>query len=200
MHLQQTKRESAKTGGPQYYFHNLTEPVKTYLRSKGAVSVALVTPYGATKSDFKAVSEDKKLESGNIVSGRVGHDRIQQGIGEAIRYWYDLPAGQFERIDIEIETIDDAFYIRPTSCKYAGSKKPRIIKRVERPLTFTSDYLSPFWKRQLEEVRKLRQDVLHWSLREIARVAKAHRPDTKVKHVQEVDLLRASGPRCIRFT
>jgi hypothetical protein len=37
MHLQQTKKGSRGTGGPQYYFHNLTDSVKTYLRKKGAV-------------------------------------------------------------------------------------------------------------------------------------------------------------------
>ena len=51
MHLQQTKKVSLGTGGPQYYFHNLDDHIRLYLRSKGAVRVALVTPYGATKSD-----------------------------------------------------------------------------------------------------------------------------------------------------
>ncbi len=68
MHLQQTKRGSRLTGGPQYYFHDLTDPIKTYLRKKGAVRLALVTPYGATKSDYSAVSKDHKIDAtGNIV-------------------------------------------------------------------------------------------------------------------------------------
>src|SRR5438445_8281178 len=80
VHLQQTKRGSRLTGGPQYYFHDLTDPIKTYLRKKGAVRLALVTPYGATKSDYSAVSKDHKIDAtGNIVVGKVGHDRIQQG-------------------------------------------------------------------------------------------------------------------------
>jgi len=62
MHLQQTKRESIRSGGAQYYFHDLTGAVKTYLRAQGAVSVALVTPYGATKSEYFAVSTDRKLD------------------------------------------------------------------------------------------------------------------------------------------
>ncbi|MBI3653325.1 MAG: hypothetical protein HY231_20030 [Acidobacteria bacterium] len=62
MHLQQTKKGSRGTGGPQYYFHDLTDSVKTYLRQKGAVRVALVTPYGATKSDYTAVSLDRKID------------------------------------------------------------------------------------------------------------------------------------------
>jgi len=108
MHLQQTKRRSIATGGPQYYFHDLSDPVLTYLRAQGAVRVALVTPYGATKSDFFAVGKDHKLVSaaGEVTIGKVGHDRIQQGkasgsIGEAIRDWYRLSTGNFERIDVD---------------------------------------------------------------------------------------------------
>lgn len=200
MHLQQTKRASAATGGPQYYFHDLSESVKTYLRSKGAVPVALVTPYGATKSHFFAVGKDHKLdEHGKPVAGSVGHDRVQQGqgdesIGEQIRRWYCLPAGQFERIDIEVDTIDDAFYIRPLICRYAASNRMRTLQKVERPLTFTLDYMSPFWKRQLGKIRESQSDLLVWSVREICRVAKDHRADAKVSHIKEEDLLRASGP------
>src|SRR2546423_5360796 len=99
MHLLQSKRESRKSGGPQYYFHELSDVVKTYLRAKGAVRVALVTPYGATKSDYFAVSEGRKLDASFLpVRGGVGHDRIQKGkaaqsIGESIRVWYNLPVG-----------------------------------------------------------------------------------------------------------
>ena len=99
MHLQQTKKGSIKTGGPQYYFHDLDDSVRLYLRKKGKVPVALVTPYGATKSDFFALGKDHKLgPDGAVVPGRVGHDRIQQGgaaqsIGEDIRHWYRLKTG-----------------------------------------------------------------------------------------------------------
>jgi hypothetical protein len=84
MHLQQTKRESRGSGGPQYYFHDLSDVVKSYLRHKGAV--ALITPYGATKSDYFAVSANHKLDAKQkTVAGNVGHDRIQQGhAGESI--------------------------------------------------------------------------------------------------------------------
>jgi len=60
MHLQHTKRASARTGGPQYYFHSLPGYVLSYLRQEGAVRVALVRPYGATKSDFFALGKDHK--------------------------------------------------------------------------------------------------------------------------------------------
>lgn len=123
MHLQQTKRNSIESGGPQYYFHDLSDAVKVHLRQKGGVRVALVTPYGATKTEYFALSADKKLDAKQkLVPGNVGHDRIQQGraaqsIGEAIRLWYGLPKGDFERVDVDIEMRDDAFYLTPLNCK-----------------------------------------------------------------------------------
>lgn len=143
MHLQQTKGKH-RVGGPQYYFHKLTEGVKIYLRAKGAVRVALVTPYGATKTNYYAVSKDRKLDKNLLpIKGNVGHDRIQQGgaaesIGEAIRLWYKLAPGDFKTIEVDVEIIDDAFYLRPISVKYAATpKKLKQIARVDHPLTFT---------------------------------------------------------------
>ncbi|HEX6719528.1 MAG TPA: hypothetical protein VF088_20665 [Pyrinomonadaceae bacterium] len=200
MHLQQTKRESIKSGGAQYYFHDLTGAVKTYLRSQGAVSVALVTPYGATKSDYFAVSTDRKLDKQlKPIPGNVGHDRIQQGrasasIGESIRMWYNLPPGDFERISIDIDIIDDVFYLTPLTYKYATAKKEKALPRIERPLTFTKDYVSPFWIQQLEQTNKKSRGIVQWSLAEICRIVVDHRPETKLAHIQETDILRASGP------
>src|SRR5690348_658845 len=200
MHLQQTKRGSIETGGPQYYFHDLSDAVKTYLRAKGAVRVALLTPYGATKTDYFAVSADRKLNAvQKPVPGNVGHDRIQQGratqsIGEAIRLWYKLPTGNFERIDVDIDIRDDAFYLTPLKCKYAGRPKILEIPTVDHPLTFTGSYVSPLWKLQLQAVNKRERGIVAWSLKEICRVAKDHAPLTRVPHIQEPDILRASGP------
>jgi hypothetical protein len=196
LHLQQTKKASRGTGGPQYYFHDLTDSVKTYLRQKGAVKVALVTPYGATKSDYTAVSTDRKIDkkTQQVVPGNVGHDRIQQGqadesIGESIRRWYNLDNSDFDWIKIEVEVIDDIFYITPLSYKFSYSKKEHEIARVERPLTFTKDYVSPFWR---EQISRLERELVIWSLAEICRVVKDHQ--TRVPHIQETDILRASGP------
>ena len=200
MHLQQTKRGSLESGGPQYYFHDLSDAVKTYLRAKGAVRVALVTPYGGTKTDYFAVSTDRKLDAQQKpIPGSVGHDRIQQGkaaqsIGEAIRLWYNLPSGNFERIDVEIDIRDDAFYLMPLKCKYAGRGATREIETVERPLTFSTSYVSPFWKLQLQEVDKKQRGLVAWSLSEICRVVKDHLPKSRLPHIQEPDILRASGP------
>lgn len=198
MHLQQTKRGSRESGGPQYYFHNLSEAIKTYLRKKGAVKVALVTPYGATKTDFSALGKDHKFDSkGKIVSGNVGHDRIQQGnaeasIGESIRWWYNLKKGDFERIDVDIQVIDDCFYLTPTKIKYAAKGREQPLGRVDRPLTFSHQYISPFWKSQLDFLKKIhRADLIDWALKEICRVVTATKD--KIPHLQEPDLLRASG-------
>jgi hypothetical protein len=198
MHLQQTKRKSRETGGPQYYFHNLTDPVKTYLRQKGAVRVALVTPYGATKTEYFALSRDHKFDAhGKIIEGKVGHDRIQQGsapesIGESIRKWYRLPKGDFERIDVNIYIEDEDFYLTPLKCKQVDSKRSIPISIIERPLTFTSDYISRFWKDNLLSLTNKHKTIVEWSLKEICRIVIAHKE--KVAHIQETDLLRVSGP------
>lgn len=200
MHLQQTKRGSRETGGPQYYFHNLTPDIKKYLRNQGLVKVALVTPYGATKSDYLALSKDRKLDSKmRAVPGKVGHDRIQQGvasesIGESIRKWHKLPAGDFERISVDIEVRDQAFYLTPLKCKYVDIAKVRKINHFDQPLTFTQEYRSSFWIRQIAKVDRKIPGIIWWAIREIQRIVQDHRKETKLPHIQETDLLRASGP------
>src|SRR5271169_4323069 len=200
MHLQQTKRGSIRSGGPQYYFHNLSDVVKTYLRAMGAVRVALVTPYGATKTDYFAVSEDRKLDQHlRPVLGKVGHDRIQQGratesIGESIRVWYTLPPGDFERIDVDIDIIDGAFYLAPLKYKYAERPRETEIPRIERPLTFTKTYASALWTQQLVHVNRTQPELVSWSLSEICRIVQDHQSMSKLAHVLESDLVRASGP------
>lgn len=199
MHLQQTKRGSRVTGGPQYYFHDLEEHVVTYLRKKKVVSVALVTPYGATPSHFVAVSKDAKLRRESIVGGKVGHDRIQQAragssIGEAIRQWYKLPTKvDFERIDVEIQVYDGKFYLTPTRCKLVARNRTITIERPESPLSYNHRIESQLWRKQLRFVERRNADALKWAIREIARVVSAHQvPSTA--NVLEADLLRASGP------
>ncbi len=200
MHLQQTKRGSRASGGPQYYFHNLTEPIKLYLRKKGVVSVALITPYGATKSDYFAVGTYHKIGPNmQPIEGKVGHDRIQQGfanksIGESIRHWYNLSPGDFERLDIDIEIKDDVFYLTPLNYKYADKKRKISIQRTLHPLTFTKNNKSPLWLEQLQRSDKRFSGIVKWSLDEICRIVKDHHSKSKSPYVQENDILRASGP------
>jgi len=200
MHLQQTKRDSRASGGPQYYLHDLTPEVRKKLRKHGCVEVALVTPYGATKSDYVAVDKNRKLNrAGKVVEGSVGHDRVQQGhagesMGESIRKWYMLPPGDFEKITIDIEVRDDRFYIRPLTCKYSNNGKILKILGDDRPLTFTLDYRSPLWLKQLVKVEKKQKGIVWWCIEEFRRIAKDHAKATRLPHIQETDILRAAGP------
>jgi hypothetical protein len=200
MHLKQTKLGSRRTGGPQYYFHSLTKDILRHLRAEKMVRVALVTPYGATPSDFVALAKDVKLDpNGEVVPGGVGHDRIQKAhasgsIGEAIRDWYRLNSGDFARIDVEIQVWDEKFYLTPVGYKYTGASKPRIIPRPVFPLSFNDRIQSQLWREQLEKVKEARPEMWRWSLQEICRVAEAHATTSHFSHVKEEDLLRASGP------
>jgi hypothetical protein len=199
MYLQQTKVGSRGSGGPQYYFHDLTDSAKLVLRSKGAVQLALVTPYGATPSNFFAVGKDHKFDSrGRIVAGSVGHDRVQQGtatgsIGEAIRLWYRLPVGDFERIDVELADKDDVFYLTPLSYRYAKGRKGNI-PRPTSPLSFTHDFISPLWIHQMAAIESRMPGLVAWSLAEICRIVSAHKIGSRLAYLDEKDLLRASGP------
>lgn len=200
MHLQQTKRGSRDTGGPQYFLHDLPDKIKKYLRKVGAVRVALITPYGATKSNYVALGRDHKLGKNlNPIKGMVGHDRIQQGeagesIGESIRNWYRLEEGDFERIDVDIEIRDNAFYLTPLKFKYADRKTPASIRHVSKPLTFTREYQSPFWLKQMTEIQRKVSWIVPWCKEEFRRISKDHQKSTRLAHIQETDLLRASGP------
>ena len=151
--------------------------------------VALVTPYGATKSHFYAVGKDHKLSPGHgtfvAEPGKVGHDRIQMGgagesIGEAIRRWFKLPAGQFERIDITVDTIDDAFYLTPIKVKYSASNNSKTIVVARNPLTFERHYVSRLWR---DQIKRLGNQEVEWSFREIARIVKDHLPAPSVSHI-----------------
>lgn len=197
MRLIQTKSRSRKSGGPQYYFHDLSDAVVTYLRKKRAVPVALVTPYGATPSHFIAVGKDAKLEGGRVVGGKVEHDRIQQGraeksIGEAIRDWYTLETGDFEWIEIDVEIHDDKFYVAPLACKMRARNRTIPIQKPEHPLSFHRDLESQLWRKQLRAVREGNAQIFRWAISEIGRVVAAHER-SGTPNVMEQDILRASG-------
>lgn len=199
MHLSQTKSGSIKSGGPQYFLHSLTEEVQKFIEEQREVSVALVTPYGATKTNYTAIHKnwkrDRKSEQGDLVKANAQHHRIQQGgaeesIGEAIRKWYRLPNGVFEQIDIDIIVRDQEFYLTPLVCVYRSGNK-QTLDLIERPLTFTHSYPSVFWCRQMEAVEKQTPGVVRWALSEICRIMADHKPPRA--HIQETDILRAAG-------
>lgn len=196
MHLQQTKKGSRTTGGPQYYFHSVPAHVKEFLRKRGACPVVLQTPYGIANSSFMAVGRDHKLSSGKIVEGKVGHDRIQgdESIGEAIRHWYDLKKGKdFEWIEVEVMIHPEGHFILiPIAVSMQDRTRAITLEKISYPLSFHRDYQSKLWKRQIDEVRQKSPEDISWAGAQIRRIVAEHE-NTKAQHIHEADLLRASG-------
>jgi hypothetical protein len=200
MHIQQTKFESLATGGPQYYLHNVPEPVKEYLRKRGACPVVLQTPYGIASSSFMAVGRDHKLSAkGKVIPGRVGHDRIQaatgdESIGEAIRYWYGLKTEpDFERIDVEAMIHPDGHFILiPVAVLMRGTQRQKMLEKVTAPLAFHRDYQSKLWRRQIASRRTQCAEHVSWAGAQIQRIVSEH-SQVSTRNVHEADLLRAAG-------
>jgi len=202
MHLQQTKiRDKAlkeRPGGPQYYFHDVPDPIKDFLRRNGACPVVLETPYGIAPSPFMAVGRDHKLDAnGRAVGGQVGHDRIQQAataesIGEAIRRWYALPERQdFERIDVDVSIHPDGhFILTPLRATLRGRKKVIEVESPVLPLSFNRRHQSALWRDQIESLRETGE--MAWIHDQIARVVDDHR-EQNVRSILEPDVLRTSG-------
>ena len=197
MNIQQTKDASLKSGGPQYYLHDVPDHVKEFLRKRGACPVVLQTPYGIASSSFTAVGRDHKLsKTGRIVTGGVGHDRIQgrESIGKAIRHWYGLRDGRdFARINLDaIIRRDGHFILIPTAVTMRGTKRAQILEKVNSPLSFHQDYQSKFWKKQIEACRNKSAADVSWAGSQIRRVVTEHKR-VETRNVHEADLLRAAG-------
>jgi hypothetical protein len=199
MHLQQTKKASRDTGGPQYYFHDLPAVVKEFLRNRGACPVLLETPYGIARSPFMAVGRDHKLVNGKVVSGKVGHDRIQQAtaaesIGEAIRNWYSLPVREdFDRIDVEVRIHSDGHFIMaPVKASLSGRKRSIELEKPVFPLSFHSGLQSNRWKKQIESVRAKNANALVFVRDQIKKVVAEHETQN-ARRISEADLLRTAG-------
>jgi hypothetical protein len=60
MHLQQSKAESRKTGGQQYWLQAMPRWLKNHLDKERACDVVLQTPYGITQTSFVALHPDWK--------------------------------------------------------------------------------------------------------------------------------------------
>ena len=201
MHLQQTKAGSRQSGGPQYYFHDVPDTIKDYLRQKGKCDVVLQTPYGIAESPFLAVGKDHKIADGRVCTGKVGHDRIQQAsgdasIGEAIREWYHLPSRiDFERIDVDVTIHRDGHFIMTPLCVFLRGKSRGIeLERLHNPLSFHRKHQSAFWQSQIERVNNRNHADLQWVGEQLRHVLAGHnRNHTASIAPKEEDLLRASG-------
>jgi hypothetical protein len=199
MHLQQTKAGSRATGGPQYFFHAIPTTIKTFLRSKGALPVVLQTPYGIAKSSFMAVDCDHKLGKNNeVLAGRVGHDRIQQAegtesIGEAIRYWYGLRTGDFERIEVQaVIHADGHFILIPTAVKYRANSREKSLEKYHFPLSYHKDHQSKLWRTQISSLHENEPIALKWVTSQLKRVVADHAV-AGPQFIKEEDLLRTAG-------
>ena len=200
MHLQQTKDRSLRSGGPQYFFHSVTPIVKEFLRRRHACPVVLMTPYGIAPSPFMAVGRDHKLtDDGEIVAGRVGHDRIQQAkasrsIGEEIRLWHSLPGRiDFERIEVDVSIHEEGhFILTPTRVHFRGQSRPRELEKPVMPLSFNHRHESSLWRKQITAVRDTHPEEWAWVISEISRVVADHRL-TSLGSIHEADLQRTAG-------
>jgi len=199
MHIQQTKVQSRATGRPQYYLHNAPAHIKDFLRKRGACPVLLQTPYGIARSTFVAVGRDHKLENGEVVRGKVGHDRIQgeESIGESVRYWYGLQPGKdFERIDLEgaihaDEEGQSHFILAPTAFKFRNRTRPLIFEKDTAPLSFHRHIQSQLWKHQIAARREEAKEDVLWAAAQMGRVVQEHQLGKP--NVSEADLLRTAG-------
>ena len=142
---------------------------------RGACPVVLQTPYGIARSSFMAVDSNHKLDAdNNPIPGKVGHDRIQQAtgeqsIGEAIRHWYGLKRGDFERIDVEAVVHPAGHFILiPTSVTFAG-RRPKQIEKIPWPLSLHKDYQSKLWRSQIGSLRDAARDDFDWAATQVRR-------------------------------
>ncbi len=159
-----------------------------------------MTPYGIAPSEFVAVGRDHKLtDSGKVVPGRVGHDRIQQAradhsIGEDIRRWYGLQGrGDFERIDVEVDIHKDGhFILAPTRVQFRNRHRSQEVEVPLNPLSFNHRQEGSLWRRQIEQMRTERPDDWGWACEEFRRVVHDHRFPNPGR-IHEADLLRTAG-------
>jgi len=188
--IQQTRQESRKSGGPQYYLQGIEDSTRTVLHAYGMCEVWLGTPYGIIESGLVAVASDKVLDGNKLRPGRVGHDRIQRRRADAsiegqIRHWYSLPDHQIVRVEFAELLYKRVLLLLPTRVRFATGRA-RALCYHSNPLTFTAHAQSPLL---LEQIRACRDAA--WVLAQLESVLRDH---TNGKpHVAESDLLRSSG-------
>ena len=199
MHLQQSKKLSLATGGPQYWLEGAPEHIRGHLQRHRTSPVILMTPYGPVETPFVALDRDHKVKKGKVVKANAQHDRIQKGdskesIGEAIRRWFSLRRRvDFKTVEIDI-TFDKQgrFILVPLEVKWRGLAHREILPRVSEPLSFNSQHQSELWKQQIEACRRSKPDALSWAASQFKRFVQQH-GDPRTIGVGEEDLLRLAG-------
>lgn len=182
--IEQTKKGSRASGGPQYYLQGLSDNSGEFLRNKQRCPVRLWTSYGVINSGLTAVSS---------TVGEVGHDRVQSGrqvpsVADQIGSWYSLKSSQIESIEFVDSFDHDSFVIRPTKVKYFN-RKPRITLLYDPlPLTFIEGHRSQLL---VQHVRQLNEQTRRAAAAQICAMVDEHRQ--AATDLDERDLLRASG-------
>lgn len=188
--IEQTKKGSRKSGGPQYYLQGLTGPNAAALRSFRRRPVLLWTPYGIQETGLTAVSHKV---------GSVGHDRVQSGgrvpsVARQIARWYSLTLKEIERIEFDDSFDDDHFMIRPSRVKFFGRKRAKTLEQDWQPLTLVDGHRSSLLKRQLADRELVPKACLQWVRAQIEDLVSDH--EKRAANVGEADLLRAAAALC----
>lgn len=188
--VQQTKQQSRKSGGPQYYLQGIEDSTRTVLQAQGTCDVWLGTPYGIVESGLVAMAKDRVLEGDSLRPGKVGHDRIQRRRADAsiegqIRHWYSIPEQEIMRVDFQELLYKRALLLVPTKVRFSTGRTKSLCFNLH-PLTFTANVQSPLL---LDQIRACRDAA--WVHAQLEGVLRDH-TDGK-PHVAESDLLRTSG-------
>lgn len=136
MHLQQSKAQSRKTGGQQYWLQAMPSWFQNHLDKEKACKVLLQTPYGITRTSFAALHPDWKYNAkSHLVRANAQHYRVQAdedrtSIGEAIRQWFGMRKGKdFETIEIEAAFLSNEIILIPTALTLRGSGRTQILEK-----------------------------------------------------------------------
>ena len=199
----QTKQESRKSGGPQYYLHGLEPQTKTFLAKVGKCDVWLGTPYGVVRSGLVAVAKDKVLEKGKLRPGGVGHDRLQRqqagySVENEIKNWFCLDRRRNlykldfrERMYHSPVSGKNAFLFFPEKITFSGMRSKNLFL-YPQPLTFTGNHRSPLITNHLERLAQTDRESILWAHEQIGRVLRDHL-EKQVPYTGEEDLLRVGG-------
>lgn len=201
MHLQQSKNTSRKSGGQQYWLQGLPKWLKHHLDAEKFCPVLLQTPYGLTKTSFRALHPRWKfVAAGKLVKANAYHYRVQAdeantSIGEAIRSWFGLrKQGDFERIELSAPTMhrENFLILTPTVVSMRNGSRVERLQRIRDPLSFCRDYHSKLWTEQIAKLRAADANTLAWVKDQLATVVRDNKSG-KWANILECDLLRAAG-------
>jgi len=185
--IEQTKKGSRKSGGPQYYLQDLSDTSRDLLGMRRRCPVRLWTPYGIVESGLIAVSR-------NV--GSVGHDRVQSGravdsVASQIARWYGLNRSDIETIEFADSFDRDAFVICPTYVRFFGRKRNLTLHKDAHPLSVIAGHHATAVYKQITRTRLGERRLFEWARCQLDRVVSDHH--APLRDVDERDLLRASG-------